>query len=160
MREEPELAPSLKVLAFLLTVPPNGCRKLLVCLFACLLSFTVSRSVAGFCNYRFVVEEELVVLYVYELQISEKHRRRGLGRGLLQLAEDLALNTSMDGVCLTALKGNAPAMKFYQGLGYVAASFDPSVMFPHDADKYDYVIFNKLEAIYFKQGCPTKALTL
>jgi ribosomal protein S18 acetylase RimI-like enzyme len=44
---------------------------------------------AGFCNYRFVVEDDWVVLYVYELQVSEKHRRKGLGKGLLQLAEAL-----------------------------------------------------------------------
>jgi ribosomal protein S18 acetylase RimI-like enzyme len=99
---------------------------------------------AGFCNYRFVVEDDWVVLYVYELQVSEKHRRKGLGKGLLQLAEALAKETAMDGVCLTALKGNIPAMKFYQKLEYVAASFDPSVMFPQDADKFGYVIFTKL----------------
>ena len=44
----------------------------------------------GFVHYRFVVEEELPVLYVYELQMEPSAQGKGLGKFMMQLIEQMA----------------------------------------------------------------------
>ncbi|KAL5995506.1 hypothetical protein ACLOJK_025568 [Asimina triloba] len=46
--------------------------------------------VVGFVQYRFIVEEEVPVVYVYELQLEHRVQRRGLGKFLMQLIELIA----------------------------------------------------------------------
>lgn len=47
-------------------------------------------SMIGFVHYRFIVEEELPVLYVYELQLEPHVQGKGLGKFLMQLIELIA----------------------------------------------------------------------
>jgi N-alpha-acetyltransferase 40 len=47
-------------------------------------------SLLGFVHYRFVVEEELPVVYVYELQMEPCAQGKGLGKFLMQLIEQIA----------------------------------------------------------------------
>ena len=44
----------------------------------------------GFVHYRFVVEEELPVVYVYELQMEPSAQGKGLGKFMIQLVEQIA----------------------------------------------------------------------
>jgi len=44
----------------------------------------------GFVHYRFVVEEELPVVYVYELQMEPSAQGKGLGKFMIQLVEQVA----------------------------------------------------------------------
>ena len=44
----------------------------------------------GFVHYRFVVEEELPVVYVYELQMEPSAQGKGLGKFMMQLIEQMA----------------------------------------------------------------------
>ena len=44
----------------------------------------------GFVYYRFVVEEPLPVLYVYELQMEPSAQGKGLGKFMMQLIEQMA----------------------------------------------------------------------
>jgi len=46
--------------------------------------------VVGFVQYRFILEEELPVLYVYELQLEQHVQGKGLGKFLMQLLELIA----------------------------------------------------------------------
>ncbi|CAL5400052.1 unnamed protein product [Camellia sinensis] len=46
--------------------------------------------IVGFVQYRFTVEEEIPVLYVYELQLGPHVQRKGLGKFLMQLIELIA----------------------------------------------------------------------
>lgn len=56
--------------------------------------------VAGFVHYRFILEEELPVLYVYELQLEQRIQGKGLGKFLMQLLELIAHKV----VCLLTFK--------------------------------------------------------
>ncbi|KAL2893400.1 N-alpha-acetyltransferase 40 [Bienertia sinuspersici] len=47
-------------------------------------------NVVGFVHYRFILEEELPVLYVYELQLESNIQGKGLGKFLMQLLELIA----------------------------------------------------------------------
>lgn len=47
-------------------------------------------SIVGFVHYRFTLEEEVPVLYVYELQLEHRVQGKGLGKFLMQLIELIA----------------------------------------------------------------------
>lgn len=46
--------------------------------------------VVGFVHYRFTIEEDIPVIYVYELQLESHVRGKGLGKFLMQLIELIA----------------------------------------------------------------------
>ncbi|XP_028118367.1 uncharacterized protein LOC114315925 [Camellia sinensis] len=69
--------------------------------------------IVGFVQYRFTVEEEIPVLYVYELQLGPHVQRKGLGKFLMQLIELIAHKNQMGAVVLTVQKENLLAMNFY-----------------------------------------------
>ena len=94
-------------------------------------------------NYRFVIEEDVDVLYVYELQVDAALRGRGIGGLLLRMSEHLASRTRVRKVMLTVLKRNAAACKFYAKWDYVPSKIDPTFMFPRDEKRYDYRILEK-----------------
>ncbi|XP_048536098.1 N-alpha-acetyltransferase 40-like [Triticum urartu] len=84
----------------------------------------------GFVHYRFVVEEDVPVLYVYELQLESSVQGKGLGKFLMQLIELIACKSQMEAVMLTVQKSNTDAMAFYNNLGYVISSTSPSRVDP------------------------------
>ena len=75
----------------------------------------------GFVHFRFEVEDSdgTPVAYVYELQVEDDARGRGVGRALMARVESIAENTRMARTMLTVLKTNAAAARFYERLGYV-----------------------------------------
>ncbi|XP_051193112.1 uncharacterized protein [Lolium perenne] len=80
----------------------------------------------GFVHYRFVVEEDVPVVYVYELQLESTAQGKGLGKFLMQLIELIARKSQMGAVMLTVQKSNTEAMAFYNKLRYVISSTSPS----------------------------------
>lgn len=84
-------------------------------------------SIVGFIHYRFVVEEEVPVLYLYELQLDARVQGKGLGKFLMQLIEAIAKQNGVSAVVLTVQKANLSAMKFYMTkLGYNISAMSPS----------------------------------
>ncbi|KAD5960316.1 hypothetical protein E3N88_11788 [Mikania micrantha] len=87
-------------------------------------------SIIGFVQYRFIIEEETPVLYVYELQLEPAYQGKGLGKFLMQLVELIACNNGMGAVVLTVQKQNTSAIKFYlNGLRYNISSISPSKVY-------------------------------
>ncbi|XP_043806053.1 N-alpha-acetyltransferase 40 isoform X2 [Manihot esculenta] len=70
-------------------------------------------SLVGFVHYRFTLEEEMPVLYVYEIQLESRAQGKGLGKFLMQLLELIARKNCMSAVVLTVQKANVVAMNFY-----------------------------------------------
>ncbi|EMS47909.1 N-alpha-acetyltransferase 40, NatD catalytic subunit [Triticum urartu] len=64
----------------------------------------------GFVHYRFIVEEDVPVLYVYELQLESSAQGKGLRKFLMQLIELIACKSQMWAVMLTVQKSNTDAM--------------------------------------------------
>ncbi|XP_048228035.1 N-alpha-acetyltransferase 40 isoform X7 [Ricinus communis] len=50
----------------------------------------------GFVHYRFTLEEEFPVLYVYEIQLQSRVQGKGLGKFLMQLIECIARKMGVD----------------------------------------------------------------
>lgn len=83
--------------------------------------------VVGFVQYRFTIEEEIPVLYVYELQLEPHVQGMGIGKFLMQLIELIARKNRMSAVVLTVQKENLLAMNFYTSkLRYIISSISPS----------------------------------
>ncbi|CAN6714488.1 unnamed protein product [Malus baccata var. baccata] len=85
----------------------------------------------GFVHFRFVIEEELPVLYVYELQLEPRVQGKGLGKFLMQLIELIARKNQMGAVVLTVHKSNSVAMNFYLSkMRYIISTISPSRVDP------------------------------
>ncbi|KAK1421042.1 hypothetical protein QVD17_23097 [Tagetes erecta] len=87
-------------------------------------------SIIGFVHYRFTTEEDIPVLYVYELQLEPAYQGKGLGKFLMQLVELIACKNGMDAVVLTVQKQNTSAISFYLNrLRYNISSISPSKVY-------------------------------
>ncbi|XP_047968420.1 N-alpha-acetyltransferase 40 isoform X2 [Salvia hispanica] len=93
-------------------------------------------SIVGFVHYRFTLEEEVPVLYVYELQLEHRVQGKGLGKFLMQLIELIASQNGMGAVVLTVQRANPMAMNFYIcKLRYTIAAISPSKVNPLGPEK-------------------------
>ncbi|KAK3414993.1 hypothetical protein EUGRSUZ_H00567 [Eucalyptus grandis] len=101
-------------------------------------------SIVGFVHFRFLVEEEIPVLYVYEIQLEPRVQGKGLGKFLMQLIELIARKNHMGAVVLTVQKTNLSAMKFYTSkLRYIISSISPSRVNPLLGSEASYEILCK-----------------
>ncbi|XP_020107256.1 N-alpha-acetyltransferase 40 isoform X2 [Ananas comosus] len=99
---------------------------------------------AGFVHYRFIVEEDVPVVYVYELQLESCAQGKGLGKFLMQLIELIARKNQVGAVMLTVQKTNVAAMNFYMNkLRYVVSSISPSRVDPLIGAEKSYEILCK-----------------
>jgi ribosomal protein S18 acetylase RimI-like enzyme len=80
-----------------------------------------------FSNFRFMMEGQVPVLYVFEIQLIPAFRRKGLGKHLTGLLELVAWQTGMEWCMLTCLKENVAAVNFYTKLKYEIDETDPSM---------------------------------
>uniref|UniRef100_A0A3B0MS73 N-alpha-acetyltransferase 40 n=1 Tax=Theileria annulata TaxID=5874 RepID=A0A3B0MS73_THEAN len=88
-------------------------------------------SLIGFTSYRFIVMREnqdpAPVLYVYELQIKDSYRSRGLGRFFISLLELVARSARCKKLMCTVLTANDRALSFYsEKCRFVADESDPN----------------------------------
>ncbi|KAL4196063.1 hypothetical protein AMTRI_Chr04g244160 [Amborella trichopoda] len=100
--------------------------------------------IVGFVHYRFVVEEEMPVLYVFELQLEPSIQGRSLGKFLMQLIELIARKNQMGAVMLTVQKSNLSAMNFYRNkMRFSISSTSPSSVDPLMGAEKSYEILCK-----------------
>ncbi|GFQ04048.1 N-alpha-acetyltransferase 40 [Phtheirospermum japonicum] len=100
--------------------------------------------IVGFVHYRFTLEEEVPVVYVYELQLEPRVQGKGLGKFLMQLIELIACENRMGAVVLTVQRANLLAMDFYIGkLGYTISAISPSRVDPLLGPENSYEILCK-----------------
>ncbi|KAK2423057.1 Acyl-CoA N-acyltransferase (NAT) superfamily protein [Trifolium repens] len=94
-----------------------------------------SGPLVGFVHYRFVLEEDVPVLYVYELQLESCVQGKGLGMFLMEL---IAQKNCMGAVMLTVQKANLLAMNFYMSkLRYMISATSPFKVNPMLEKSYE-----------------------
>merc|ERR1711934_963201 len=98
----------------------------------------------AFMHIRFLFEEGVEVLYLYELQLHKSMQRKGLGQRMMQVAELVARKNGMKGLMLTTFKNNPPATAFYNKLKYNISPISPSWVNPLGAEEYTYEIMAKI----------------
>lgn len=80
----------------------------------------------GFLHFRFLMEEELPVLYVYELQLEPRVQGKGLGKFLMQLIELIArkvLDSQFDCIYILLHQHSMSIVLLARKLILVLASF-------------------------------------
>ena len=107
---------------------------------------TAKRDVLAFVHFRFEPNDDEKpteeVLYVYEIQVSDRAQRSGLGRRLMNIMELVANKNGMRKVMLTVFKMNGGAMKFYrEKMKYAIDESSPSNF---DGEVADYEILSKV----------------
>ena len=78
-----------------------------------LIAFDDKAKPIGFSHFRFMEEDETIVLYIYELQIESEFRSKGLGQHMTRTLELVALRQKMEWVMLTVFKENKSSMHFF-----------------------------------------------
>jgi|UniRef100_K3X7A4 ribosomal protein S18 acetylase RimI-like enzyme len=101
-----------------------------------------NEAIAGFVHFRFVDDDDVEVLYVYEIQVAARMQRKGLGKFLMQILLLVARRQRMKLVVLTVFKANAPAMAFYRDkMGFAVDETSPSASGDNSAS---YEILSKV----------------
>eukprot|EP01068_Selenidium_serpulae_P002399 Selendium_serpulae@DN2431_c0_g1_i1.p1 len=99
-----------------------------------LFALTASEGdLAGFVEFRFELHEETEeeVLYVYEIQVTEPYRRKGLGRMLLCVTDLVAKKSGMKHLICTVLKSNTAGANFFKNkMGFVMDCSSPEYVPP------------------------------
>lgn len=65
-----------------------------------------------------MVQDEKVLTRVLSIGVHPRHRRRGIGRALMSVAEETALRLRTSEVRLEVSTNNPGAVAFYRSLGY------------------------------------------
>lgn len=109
------------------------CRYILVC-------NSTNNSLEAFIHFRFVIEDLIEVLYLYEIQLKKNVQGKGLGRYLMSLMENIAFHWNMKRIVLTVLKSEINVIKFYFSLQYEIESYSPK-------DTFYYILSKKSKTL-------------
>lgn len=90
------------------------------------VSFTPAYRVHGFLSFMLTREDELPVIYCYEVHLWPSLRGRGIGRKLMGLMEDIGKQAGVQGSMLTVFTKNETAKKMYERMGYEVHDSSPS----------------------------------
>jgi len=95
----------------------------------------------AFSHFRYDMDYDDEVLYVYEIQLEDKVRRKGLGRFMMQVLEIMAFKADMRKIMVTVFKHNPGAQKFFkEALKY---EIDETCPVDDVYEQYDYQIISK-----------------
>ena len=86
------------------------------------------------------MENDLPVLYVYELQLRASHQRCGLGSFLMQSALLMCAACQLSRTMLTVFRYNTAAVQLYSH----RLHFTPDETSPDNSDEADYHILSRL----------------
>lgn len=75
-------------------------------------------AITGYCwGYRLDRPDDAAMIYLHELHVDERHRRRGIGRDLMTALIELAERERATKIFLTTGTDNQPARALYESLG-------------------------------------------
>jgi ribosomal protein S18 acetylase RimI-like enzyme len=85
-----------------------------------LLMNSENEKIMAFCSFRFLVDTQRPVLYIYELQVAEGHTGKGIGSEILKKIEKFCVHNfpAIQTVVLTCLNNNIRALSLYSKHGY------------------------------------------
>ncbi|XP_013406663.1 N-alpha-acetyltransferase 40 [Lingula anatina] len=103
-----------------------------------LLARTDDNKPVAFIHFRFDLEEEVEVLYCYEIHLNKEVRRKGLGKFMMQILELMAFKTQMKKVMMTVLKMNEGGQNFFvKTLKYAKDEISPDDTLFEEPFAYD-----------------------
>ncbi|KAI6649316.1 N-alpha-acetyltransferase 40 [Oopsacas minuta] len=82
----------------------------------------------GFLNFRFDMDEDCDVVYLYEIQVNPLAQRKGIGSLLLSIVEMIAVRNNITKVILTSHRNNSASQKFFRDKhGYTDDESSPTL---------------------------------
>ena len=100
----------------------------------------------GFISFMTTYEDDIPVLYLYEIHIHPSLQNRGIGNTLMTAFEDIARKIgSLKKTMLTVFRSNEAGRRFYERLGYDVDEFspEPRVLRGGVVRECDYLILSK-----------------
>lgn len=101
-----------------------------------LVLLTSDGKVAAYVTFRFEWDDEdepeYPVLFLYEIQVAEEYRGRGLGTILMDHLKKIADHFELRKILLTVFKINTRALEFYKKVGFGIDANSPSSCGFHD----------------------------
>ncbi len=82
-------------------------------------------------------------LFIWEFHVAESHRRRGIGRQLMEAVVDKARQAGFRIVALETQSTNLPAITFYRAAGFEIDALDLSLYTNTDTTDGEVAIFMK-----------------
>lgn len=79
----------------------------------------------GFLSFQMIAEEDVAIIYCWELQLSPDIRGRGVGKNLMHVMHDIARTNGLEMAMLTVFTANEIACQFYNKLGYEVDESSP-----------------------------------
>ncbi|PGH14068.1 hypothetical protein AJ80_06072 [Polytolypa hystricis UAMH7299] len=103
------------------------------------------REIGGFLSFMVTYEDDIEVLYCYEIHLAPALQNRGLGKLMLGFFEDTGCSIGLKKGMLTVYKANEAAIRFYQRLGYEEDEYSPRPMKLRNGNvrDFDYMILSK-----------------
>lgn len=98
------------------------------------------KCLAGFVNFRFDIDDDIDVLYLYEIHLEPKFQARGIGSRLVKLLELIAEKTEMRKVILTSHKLNLASQNFFR----IKLSYEDDITSHDPDDNASYDIISKI----------------
>jgi len=113
-----------------------------------------SGKAVAFSHFRYDMDHEEDALYVYEIQLEDTHRRKGLGKFMMKVLELLMMKAEMMKIMLTVFKHNEAASTFFKsGLGY---SVDETSPVATPQREVDYEILSRVNQRELKKRLEQK----
>ncbi|HEV2530621.1 GNAT family N-acetyltransferase [Phenylobacterium sp.] len=88
--------------------------------------------IVGFVYGHVLRRFEAVSFFIYSVDVAETHRRRGVGRAMLERLKALAPERGWDEMFVFTNRSNPAAMRLYASAGGVSPPPDDVVMFDFD----------------------------
>jgi len=95
----------------------------------------------AFCHFRFDMDFDDDVLYVYEVQLEETVRRKGLGKMMLKMLELMMVKAEMVKIMLTCFKHNQAASSFFKDC--LKYEVDETCPYNTIYEQFDYEILSR-----------------
>ncbi|KAF3483961.1 uncharacterized protein GIQ15_03285 [Arthroderma uncinatum] len=101
--------------------------------------------IGGFLSFMVTQEDELPVLYCYEIHLAPEVQHRGVGKQLLRIFEDIGRNVGLRKGMLTVFKSNQSAVRFYEQIGFTEdeSSPKPTRLRNGKMREHDYMIMSQ-----------------
>lgn len=82
-------------------------------------------TVVGFLSFMLTYEDGYVVVYCYEVHLTEELQGKGIGKRLMEMMEEMGKRAGVAKAMLTSFKANGNAMTFYERRGYEEDEYSP-----------------------------------
>ncbi|KAL8947709.1 MAG: hypothetical protein Q9222_006033 [Ikaeria aurantiellina] len=78
----------------------------------------VGKHLGGFLSFMLTYEDGYEAIYCYEVHLSPQLQRKGIGKHLMSLMEEVGRRVGVEKSMLTVFVENQSALNFYENLGY------------------------------------------